>query len=78
MVGWSKCSDAESVSDGSGGARVVKGSRVPVQAIIECGGYGSLISAIIFCASMNYAMGVEQYQSHPVKITSKEFFANGR
>lgn len=35
MVDWSKCPDAESVPDRCGGAWVVKGSRVPVQAILD-------------------------------------------
>jgi hypothetical protein len=56
------------------GAWVAEGSRVPVRAILECGRYGALISAITFCAFMNSSMAAQQYQSHPAEITSKEFF----
>jgi uncharacterized protein (DUF433 family) len=32
---WSQCPDAESVPDRCGGAWVVKGTRVPVQGILD-------------------------------------------
>jgi uncharacterized protein (DUF433 family) len=34
-IDWSQCDDAESVPDRLSGAWVVKGTRVPVQAVID-------------------------------------------
>ena len=35
LTDWSQCVDAESVPDPCGGAAVVKGTRVPVQGILD-------------------------------------------
>jgi uncharacterized protein (DUF433 family) len=35
MIDWSKCPDAESVPEKLGGAWCIKGTRIPVQAIID-------------------------------------------
>ena len=35
MIDWSQCPDAESVPDRCGGAWVVRGTRIPVQGILD-------------------------------------------
>jgi hypothetical protein len=35
LIDWSQCKDAERVPDRCGGAWVVKGTRVPVKAILD-------------------------------------------
>jgi uncharacterized protein (DUF433 family) len=35
MIDWSKCADAESAPEKMSGAWVVRGTRVPVQAVLD-------------------------------------------
>lgn len=61
MIDWSKCPDAESVPDKMFGAWVVRGTRVPVQAVLDNADDGYTAEQI----------ATEIYHGLPVELTRR-------
>jgi len=70
MIDWKLCPDVESTPDVMSGALVVRGTRVPVQAVLENAEDGATAEQI----------AAEIYRGLPVEPTRRviEFARNGR